>query len=63
MMAARMRAWYDGLVRDSVVAAHGGTARGLMVSLGIAPPAEAPLLDIAQGVLYVFEGERLTRYA
>jgi len=62
MVAVRMRAWYDALVRDTVVAAHGGTARGLIASLGIAKPAAAPLLDIAQGVVYVFAGERLTRY-
>jgi broad specificity phosphatase PhoE len=62
-VAARMRAWYDGLAADSVVTAHGGTARGLMASLGIAKPAAAPLIDIAQGVVYVFEGEKLTRYA
>ena len=63
MVAARMRAWYDALTRDTVVAAHGGTARGLIGSLGIAKPAAAPLFDIAQGVVYVIEGERLTRYA
>ena len=62
-VAARMRAWYDGLQRDTVVTAHGGTARGLMASLGIAKPAAAPLIDIAQGVVYVFAGETLTRYA
>jgi broad specificity phosphatase PhoE len=62
-VAARVRDWYDDLRRPSVVAAHGGTARGLMASLGIAKPAAAPLLDIAQGVVYVFEGEKLTRYA
>jgi broad specificity phosphatase PhoE len=62
MVAARMRDWYDSLRHDTVVAAHGGTARGLMASLGIAKPAAAPLIDIAQGVVYVFEGERLTRY-
>jgi broad specificity phosphatase PhoE len=62
-VAARMRDWYAGLSRDTVVAAHGGTARGLMATLGIAKPAAAPLLDIAQGVVYVFEGEKLTRYA
>ena len=62
-VSERMRAWYDGLKRDTVVAAHGGTARGLMASLGIAKPAAAPLIDIAQGVVYVFEGEKLTRYA
>jgi probable phosphoglycerate mutase len=62
-VSARMRVWYEGLRRDCVVSAHGGTARGLMASLGIAKPAAAPLLDIAQGVVYVFEGEKLTRYA
>jgi probable phosphoglycerate mutase len=62
-VAERMRAWYGGLTRDTVVTAHGGTARGLMASLGIAKPAAAPLIDIAQGVVYVFEGEKLTRYA
>ena len=63
MVAARMRDWYQGLRRDTVVTAHGGTARGLIAHLGIAKPAAAPLLDIAQGVVYVFAGENLTRYA
>jgi probable phosphoglycerate mutase len=63
MVAERMGAWYADLTRDAVVAAHGGTARGLMAWLGIAKPAAAPLIDIAQGVVYVFAGERLTRYA
>jgi broad specificity phosphatase PhoE len=62
-VAARMRDWYVALRRDTVVVAHGGTARGLMASLGIARPAAAPLVDIAQGVVYVFEGEKLTRYS
>jgi broad specificity phosphatase PhoE len=61
-VAERMRDWYDSLRQDTVVTAHGGTARGLMASLGIAKPAAAPLIDIAQGVVYVFQGERLTRY-
>ena len=62
MVSARMRAWYESLAADTVVTAHGGTARGLIAYLGVAKPAAAPLLDIAQGVVYVFEGERLTRY-
>lgn len=62
-MAARMGAWHRGLTRDAVVTAHGGTARGLMAYLGIAKPAAAPLVDIAQGVVYVFAGGNLTRYA
>jgi probable phosphoglycerate mutase len=63
MVAARMRRWYENLSGDVVVAAHGGTCRGLMAILGIAKPAAAPLVDIAQGVVYVFEGDRLTRHA
>jgi broad specificity phosphatase PhoE len=63
MVAARMRDWHANLARDTVAIAHGGTARGLIAFLGIAKPAAAPLIDIAQGVVYVFEGERLTRYA
>lgn len=62
-VSARMRDWYESLTRDTVVTAHGGTARGLIAYLGIAKPAAAPLLDIAQGVVYVFAGERLTRYS
>lgn len=62
-VSARMREWYAGLTRDTVATAHGGTARGLMAALGIAKPAAAPLIDIEQGVVYVFTGETLTRYA
>lgn len=62
-VAARMRDWYAALERDTVATAHGGTARGLMAALGIAKPAAAPLIDIEQGVVYVFTGENLTRYA
>ncbi len=62
MVSVRMRDWYESLARDTVVTAHGGTARGLIAILGIAKPAAAPLLDIEQGMVYVFEGERLTRY-
>jgi probable phosphoglycerate mutase len=62
-VAQRMRDWYEALMADTVVAAHGGTARGLIAMLGIAKPAAAPLIDIAQGVVYVFDGGRLTRFA
>ena len=63
MVAARMKRWYAGLTRDTVATAHGGTCRGLMACLGIAKPAAAPLIDIDQGVVYVFQGDKLTRYA
>ena len=63
MVSLRMRDWYESLERDTVATAHGGTARGLMAVLGIAKPAAAPLIDIAQGEVYVFQGGKLSRYA
>lgn len=62
-VSARMYEWYGRLSRDTVATAHGGTARGLMAAVGIAKPAVAPLIDIEQGVVYVFAGDTLTRYA
>ena len=62
-VSERMGRWYGSIERDTVVTAHGGTARGLMAYLGIAKPAAAPLADIAQGVVYVFQDNRMTRYA
>jgi len=52
-LSERVGEWYESLRRDSVVAAHGGTARVLMVHLGIALPAAAPRLSVEQGVVYV----------
>ncbi|RDV02266.1 histidine phosphatase family protein [Undibacter mobilis] len=63
MVEMRMKRWYDTLAGDVVAAAHGGTCRGLMASLGIVHPAAAPLVDIVQGVVYVFRGSELTQYA
>jgi broad specificity phosphatase PhoE len=63
MVSLRMRDWHESLARDTVATAHGGTARGLMAVLGIAKPAAAPLIDIDQGVVYVFAGGKLSRYA
>ena len=63
MMSVRMREWYADLPRDMVATAHGGTARELIAFFDITKPAAAPLVDIDQGVVYVFEGEQLTRYA
>src|SRR5262249_31943861 len=59
MVSVRMGKWYKSITCDTVAVAHGGTARALMAHLGIAKPAAAPLIDIAQGVVYVFEGDRL----
>ena len=62
LVSRRMRDWYESLSGDTVAVAHGGTARGLIAHFGIAKPAAAPLIDIEQGVVYLFEGDRLTRY-
>jgi len=58
----RMRDWYDGLTADTVAVAHGGTARALMVALGIKTPAIAADLGIEQGVVYVFGDGGLKKY-
>jgi probable phosphoglycerate mutase len=62
-MSLRVAAWYAALTRDTVAVAHGGTLRGLIARLGIMSSDEAPMLDIAQGVVYLVADGRLTRYA
>ena len=59
----RMRDWYDELRTDTVAVAHGGTARALMVSLGLETPASAAELYVEQGVVYVFRDGRLEKYS
>jgi broad specificity phosphatase PhoE len=62
-VAERVGAWYRTLDRDTVVTAHGGTARALTGFLGAAPQDEASHQPIEQGVVYVFVHDRMTRYA
>jgi probable phosphoglycerate mutase len=59
----RMRDWYDSLTADTVAVAHGGTARALMVALGIETPASASDLFIEQGVVYVFRDGGVSKYS
>jgi probable phosphoglycerate mutase len=59
----RMRDWYQQVRCDTVVVAHGGTARALMVALGIETPESASDLPIAQGAVYVFGGGGLKMYS
>ena len=59
----RMRDWYDFVKGDTVAVAHGGTARALMVALGIETPASAADLSIEQGAVYVFGEGGLRRYS
>src|SRR4051794_24876302 len=58
----RMRDWYGELRVDTVAVAHGGTARALMVALGIETPASAADLYIEQGVVYVFGDGGVTKH-
>jgi probable phosphoglycerate mutase len=53
-LCARVGDWHAELAGDAIVAAHGGVARALTVVLGIRTQAQAPLGDIAQGVVYEF---------
>ena len=59
----RMRGWYDSLGADTVAVAHGGTARALMVALGIETPQSAADLLIEQGAVYVFGDGGLRKYS
>jgi broad specificity phosphatase PhoE len=59
----RVQDWYDSLREDTVAVAHGGTARALMVALGIETPLTAADLTIEQGAVYVFGEDRLDKYS
>jgi broad specificity phosphatase PhoE len=60
---ARMREWYDTVKNDIVAVAHGGTARALMVALGVETEASAADLPIEQGAVYVFGEGGLKKYS
>jgi len=62
-LLVRVREWYATVAGDTVVVAHGGVARTLIVHFGIEPPAAAPVHDIEQGVVYAFAPGRLMRFA
>jgi broad specificity phosphatase PhoE len=58
-LCVRVSEWYEALDRDSVVAAHGGTMRALLVHLDITLPEAAPRLSIQQGVVYLLAPGRM----
>ena len=60
---ARMMDWYKQITADTVAVAHGGTARALMVALGIETPDSVADLTIEQGAVYVFGEDGLTKYS
>jgi broad specificity phosphatase PhoE len=59
----RVSDWYRQLTEDTVTVAHGGTARALMVALGIETPDSAADLPIEQGAVYVFGDGGLAKYS
>jgi broad specificity phosphatase PhoE len=61
-VARRVGAWYATLDRDTVVTAHGGTARALIAVLGVETPDEAVHHTIDQGIVYVFADRTITKY-
>jgi len=62
-VASRVGAWCATVMRDTVVTAHGGVARALMANLRIMPEEEATHAEILHGVVYVFAGGTMARYA
>jgi probable phosphoglycerate mutase len=61
-LVVRVRAWFESIERDTVVAAHGGVCRALIAHLGIEPKETASLGDIGQGCVYVFAGGSMARH-
>jgi broad specificity phosphatase PhoE len=62
-LTLRLRAWHETVANDTVVAAHGGTGRALIAHLAIAAPEDATHYSIDHGVVYVFSGNQMARYA
>jgi broad specificity phosphatase PhoE len=62
-VALRVASWYAAVTRDSVVTAHGGVARALMANFCILPEEEATHAEVDHGVVYVFGGGIMARYA
>jgi probable phosphoglycerate mutase len=62
-LAARVKAWYETLTQDTVVAAHGGTTRVLMVITGATTTEEAADRPIKQGAVYVFGSGAFETYS
>jgi broad specificity phosphatase PhoE len=55
MLLDRVRPVLDGLAGPTVMVAHGGVARAVLVATGFATPAEAPHLDVWQGRVLVID--------
>lgn len=62
-VAKRVGEWYATVTRDTVVVAHGGTARALFANFHIMSADEATHAEVAHGVIYVFSNGTMARYA
>lgn len=62
-VATRVASWYATVTRDTVIVAHGGTARALLANFAILPEGEATYLEVLHGAVYVFAGGTMARYA
>ena len=55
MLADRLRPWLATVAGDTVVVSHGGVARVLMAMIGGIPVSDAPMMDIHQGRVLIFQ--------
>lgn len=62
-LATRVAAWYATVTRDTVIVAHGGTARALLANFAILPAEEATYAEVLHGAVYVFAQGTMARYA
>ena len=57
-LTTRIGGWLAGIATDSVVVAHGGVARALMVLIGGENEARAAQVEVRQGRVLLFEAGR-----
>ena len=55
MLADRLRPWLATVSCDTLVVSHGGVARVLMAMIAGIPITDAPMMDIHQGRVLIFE--------
>ncbi len=60
MLAGRVKPWLEEIVGDTVVVAHGGVARVLMVLVGAVSNLVAPAVEVHQGRVLLFQGDRFS---
>lgn len=61
-VATRVAAWYATVTRDTVIVAHGGTARALLANFAILPEEEATYAEVLHGTVYMFADRTMARY-